>query len=58
MDKADLLSLWYPLAIEEMRFQKILNVKKFEIDHLNQAIMKLHTEMCTTREKSTELNYH
>ncbi|KAI3839470.1 hypothetical protein MKW92_006351, partial [Papaver armeniacum] len=51
MDKADLLSLWYPLAIEEMRLQKILNVKKFEIDHLNQAIMKLHTEMCTTREK-------
>ncbi|KAI3928161.1 hypothetical protein MKW98_023762 [Papaver atlanticum] len=58
LDKADLLSLWYPLAIEEMRLQKILNVKKFEIDHLNQAIMKLHTEMCTTREKSTELNYH
>ncbi|KAI3964651.1 hypothetical protein MKX01_020468 [Papaver californicum] len=58
LDKADLLSLWYPSAVEETRLQKILNVKKIGIDHLNQAIVKLHTEMCTTIEKSTELNYH
>ncbi|KAI3988352.1 hypothetical protein MKX01_012141 [Papaver californicum] len=58
LDKADLLSLLYSVAGEEMRLQKILNVKKIEMDHLNQAVVKLLTEMCTTREKSTELNYH
>ncbi|MCL7049623.1 hypothetical protein MKW94_006968, partial [Papaver nudicaule] len=41
-----------------MRLQKILYTKKNGIDHLDQAIMKLHNEMCTTREKSADLNYH
>ncbi|XP_026448478.1 uncharacterized protein LOC113348815 [Papaver somniferum] len=58
VDKADLLSLLYTLAGEELRLQEILNVKKNKIDHLNQAMVKLHTEVCPTREKSAELNYY